>query len=202
MNEQITNAIDNFINSPVGSIITGVLGVIIVFLIIFSKTSLGKKLFSKAQRDILAINEIARLSNEKVNQVKLLAEEKINALTSEYERKSAIIVNYYNELEKGVYDILDKIPNQKVKEQLFIFKDKFDKKKEEIAQYFPTYDEFLELTNKAREVQEQVEERVKEIENAYNDRLAELVEKYENRFKELEDKLNEREEETNTDTEI
>ena len=61
MNEQITNAIDNFINSPVGSIITGVLGVIIIFLIIFSKTSLGKKLFSKAQRDILAINEIARL---------------------------------------------------------------------------------------------------------------------------------------------
>ena len=122
MNEQIANAIDNFINSPVGSIISGVLGGIVIFLIIFSKTSLGKKLFNKALNEIYKINEIARLSNEKVNNIQKLAEDKINALTIEYERKSAIVVAYYNELEKGVYEILEVIPNQKVKEQLLDFK--------------------------------------------------------------------------------
>lgn len=197
MNEQITNAIDNFINSPVGSIISGVLGGIVIFLIIFSKTSLGKKLFNKALNEIYKINEIARLSNEKVNNIQKLAEDKINALTSEYERKSAIVVAYYNELEQGVYEILEVIPNQKVKEQLLGFKSKFDVKKQEIAQYFPTYDEFLELTKKARAVEEQVDEKVREIEDTYNHKLEEIIEKYENRFKELEDKLNEREEETN-----
>ena len=198
MNEQVQNAFDNFLNSYVGTIIVGVLGILLIFLIIFSKTSLGKKLFFKTTSEIAKINEIARLSNEKVEQVKLLAEDKINALTSEYERKSAIIVSYYEFLENGIYQIIEKIPNEKVKNELNDFKKKFDEKKLEIASEFPTYDEFLELTNKAREISEQVNE----IEKAYQEKLVELQEKYENRFKELEDKLNEREEETNAITEI
>jgi len=202
MNEQISQAVDNFINSPVGSIVAGVLGLILIFLVIFSKTSLGKKLFNKTQTDIKAIHEIARLSNESVNNVKLLATEKINALTSDYERKSAIIVSYYNELELGVFEILEKIPNVKVQKELKAFQVKFEEKKLEIASQLPTYEDFVKLTEKARDVEIQVEEKVKKIESAYNQTLAQLQEMYDKKFKELEDKLNEREEEIDTNAEV
>ena len=194
--EQFKLAFDNFINSPVGSIVVGVLGTLIIFLVVFSKTSLGKKLFNRSLSEIAKINEIARLSNEKVENIQNLAEIKINELASEYEQKSAIIISYYNELEKGIYEILEKLPNAKVQNALKDFKEKFNEKKEEIAKDFPTYDDFLKLVDKAREVEIQVDEKVREIELTYQAKLLELQEQYENRFKELEDKFNEREEET------
>ena len=196
MEEQIKLAFDNFINSPVGSIVVGVVGAIILFLVVFAKTSLGKKLFNRALSEIAKIHEIARLSNEKVANVQNLAEDRINALKSDYERKNAIVMNYCQDFEAGIYDILEKLPNAKVQSAIKEYKEKFDEKKKQIAQEFPTFDEYLQLLNKAREVEVQVDERVKEIEFTYQQKLLELEEKYENKFKELEDKFNEREEET------
>lgn len=192
MNEQVAQAVDNFINSPVGSIIVGVIGVLLIALVIFSKTSLGKKLFSKAQNDIRQINEIARLSNEKVEQVKILAEERINSLKSEYERKSAILVSYNDLYEQEFSKIIENIPNAKVQHALTDFHEKLDEKKKEIADVFPTYEEFMILKDKAREIEEQVNEKVAEIKSTYEDTLIKLQKK----LQELEAKLNEREVDT------
>ena len=198
MNESVQKAIDNFINSPVGSIVVGVIGVLIIALVIFSKTSLGKKLFNKAQSDIYAINEIARLSNEKVRNVEILATDKINALASEYERKSAILVSYHNFFMNEIYEIIALIPNAKVQNELDKAIKNIELKEKEIAKQFPTYDEFIELKEKARDIQEQVQEKVEEVKETYEQVLEQLKQEYEQRFKELEDKLNEREEEVNS----
>lgn len=200
MKEQVMSAFEKFLNSNVGTIVVGCVGILIIALIIFSKTSLGKKLFNRTVSEINQIREIARLSNEKVNDVKTLANEKIVELESAYEQKIGIVVSYIEKYELEMVKILNEIPNKKVQEQISKFYENMKSYRVELLEKYPTLEQLEEYKLKMKELDLTLENQRVEIENTYKALLERLQLEYEERFKNLENKLNE--ERTNTDTEI
>ena len=200
MKEQVMSAFEKFLNSNVGTIVVGCVGILIIALIIFSKTSLGKKLFNRTVSEINQIREIARLSNEKVNDVKTLANEKIVELESAYEQKIGIVVSYVEKYELEMVKILNEIPNKKVQEQISKFYENMKSYRVELLEKYPTLEQLEEYKLKMKELDLTLENQRVEIENTYKALLERLQLEYEERFKNLENKLNE--ERTNTDTEI
>ena len=197
MKEEVMTAFENFLNSNVGTIIVGCVGVLIIALIIFSKTSLGKRLFNKTVSEIGQIREIARSSNEKVNEVKSIANEKINELKNEYERKIAIVMNYVEHFENGLYKIIAQIPNKKVQDELSIYVEEMKHYKNEIIEQYPSLEELLEIKERAKEIDLLLEQQKEELESTYKALLERLQLEYEERFKNLENKLYEERKDTN-----
>jgi len=200
MKEQVMSAFEKFLNSNVGTIVVGCVGILIIALIIFSKTSLGKKLFNKTVSEINQIREIARLSNEKVNDVKTLANEKINELESVYEQKIGIVISYIEKYELEMAKIVNEIPNKKVQEKLSHFYEQMKSYRVDLLEKYPTLEQLEEYKLKMKELDLTLENQRVEIENTYKALLERLQLEYEERFKNLENKINE--ERTNTDTEI
>lgn len=197
MKEEVMTAFENFLNSNVGTIIVGCVGVLIIALIIFSKTSLGKRLFNKTVSEIGQIREIARSSNEKVNEVKSIANEKINELKNEYERKIGIVISYVEKYELEMAKIVNEIPNKKVQEKLSNFYEQMKFYRDELIEKYPTLEQLEEYKLKMEELDLTLEQQRMEVENTYKALLERLQLEYEERFKNLENKLYEERKDTN-----
>lgn len=197
MNEEVMTAFENFLNSNVGTIIVGCVGVLIIALIIFSKTSLGKKLFNKTVSEINQIREIARLSDEKANEVKSIANEKINELKNEYERKIGIVISYVEKYELEMAKIVNEIPNKKVQEKLSNFYEQMKSYRVELIEKYPTLEQLEEYKLKMEELDLTLEQQRMEVENTYKALLERLQLEFEEKFKNLENKLYEERKDTN-----
>lgn len=177
--EVIEQKIGAFMNTPVVISITTALVFGCFLLVIFSKTSLGKKLFNQMQKKF---NEFLFLQGEikkEAEKTRQLAETKINELKEEYEKKLGVALSYSNELENLLYEIGDVIPNAKVKSVVEKFKEQKEARLKEISKVVGTYEQFVELTHKGDEIEQEIETRVKEQVNDYQ-------ELFNNKEKELE----------------
>lgn len=144
-------------------------------LVIFSKTSLGKKLFNKAKS---SYEEAAKEKEETFNLLKETIESKeseIKELTYQYENRLNVLLCENVELEK----LLDKIgeisPNLKIKEALEEFKNSREDRLNKINEIF-TYLNFDLLKEKAEEADRLIEEAKKAVEASYEERIAKLEE--------------------------
>ena len=123
-------------------------------------------------------DEKATQTLERAKEVELLAKEKIAALEAEYtqkceafksecEQKVACAVSLVNFYEEAVFNILEKIPNVKVQEELKGFKGIYKEKKEQITEtigvIYQDYD--LALERSKEEVRHEYEEKVAYLEN-------------------------------------
>ena len=183
--EVLQQQISEFMNSPVAvSVISISLG-FIYLLVIFSKTSLGKKLFKSVLNKYDEIRKTAHESNEKVKNIQKLAEHEIAQLKSDYERKLAISVDYTDKLFSMLDEIVENIPNAKVKSTYKEAKEHLVEYREKLNVEFPSFEVIEELKLKAREVEVQVEEQVEVIKESYEIKLNELYDKYQELYEEL-----------------
>lgn len=144
-------------------------------LVIFSKTSLGKKLFNKAKS---SYDEAIKEKDETLNGLKETIEAKeseIKELTYQYENRLNVLLCENVELEK----LLDKIgeisPNLKIKEALEEFKNSREERLNKINEVF-SYLNFDTLKEKAEETDKLIEEAKKAVEASYEERIAKLEE--------------------------
>lgn len=193
--EQVKTFINGVAQHPLTITIVFVLLCFGCALIIFSKTSLGKKAIIELTKLHKLGEEKASQTLEKVKDIEILANEKIEALKAEYEEKVAVLVSIVNYYEESVFTILEKIPNAHVQKQLAFFKSTYQDKKEEIKNVIgPIYQDYATALLATKEaLREEKEEKINFLEN----KIAEL-ELYVSELKKEEPNDGEREEETNS----
>lgn len=180
-NETVAN-IKDFFNQPVPIIGCSILFLIVFFLVIFSKTSLGKKTLKKILSGFIEVKTTFGIYKEVVDSKVKEIEQKTKDEVQKMEEKIAlqeelieiIVNNTHNEQIKAKYleykEKLDKVQtdvdsliNEKVEEE----KTKFEAKaKEEIDNFYETYLKDVkvkieELVAKAEKVAETTENQAK-----------------------------------------
>lgn len=175
---ELTDNIRNFLDSNMGvAVVTATLSFIYI-LVIFSKTSLGKKLFNKVLTKVAEIKEDANIQKELTKQIKEQAEEEYTKLRKEYEDKLVALTNYNLELEKIIEQLGETIPNAKVKELIKSFKEAKSERLKEITDKIPTFEEIDELkallVAKEQEVEVRVKEEVDKFKVLYDEKAKEI----------------------------
>ena len=144
-------------------------------LVIFSKTSLGKKLFNKAKS---SYDEALKEKEETLENLKETIEAKeseIKELTYQYENRLNVLLCENVELEKLLDKIGEVSPNLKIKNALEEFKNSREERLNKINEVF-TYLNFDLLKEKAEESDRLIEEAKKAVEASYGERLDKLEE--------------------------
>ena len=144
-------------------------------LVIFSKTSLGKKLFNKAKS---SYDEALKAKDETLNNLKETIEAKeseIKELTYQYENRLNVLLCENVELEKLLDKIGEVSPNLKIKNALEEFRNSREERLNKINEVF-TYLNFDLLKEKAEETDRLIEEAKKAVESSYGERLDRLEE--------------------------
>lgn len=144
-------------------------------LLIFSKTSLGKKLFNKAKS---SYEEAVKEKEETFKNLKETIEAKeseIKELTYQYENRLNVLLCENAELEKLLDKIGEITPNLKIKNVLEEFKNSREERLDKINAVF-TYFNFDLLKEKAEEADRLIEEAKKAVEASYEERIAKLEE--------------------------
>lgn len=164
--ENLTEWLSQFFDKEVVVIIVSITYALAAILIIISKTSFGKK----AIADLTALFnkgvKIAKESNEKVIDVEKLAKEKIEALKADYEQKTTALVSIVNFYEESLFQIIEKIPNKKVQDELLVLKESYGEKKKEINQW---------VTLTYQDAQEEIQTLVKKVEEEKDIKIARLT---------------------------
>lgn len=176
--DKVATWLSNFFNHPAVIWITNITLIFVYALVVFSKTSLGRKLFNKALAKYDTVVGISKQLKEESDKFKQEAKEQVESLQKEYDEKLNVAVSYAEQLENLLYQIGDVIPNAKVKECINEFKSQKETRTQEISKVVGTYEQFKELTLKGAEIEQEIETRVKE----QVDKFQEL---YENKAKEL-----------------
>ena len=192
--EVIKENISAFFNMPIVITLMSITFGFIYVLVIFSKTSLGKKLFNKVN---LKYDEVVRYCKEMKENCETFLKEKeeqIRELKETYEQKLAVAVSYTEQIEDLLDKVADTTPNKKIKGLIEEFKSTKEERLAEIKKAVGTYEEFLELKGKAEEVQKQVEDKVNEIKNNVTEELNGKIALYEEKCAQLDNLLKETEE--------
>ena len=144
-----------FFNMPIVISIATSLVAFIEVMVIFSKTSLGKKLFSKmnikAEQAVSMVEEIKTEAQNLLN----LKDREIDELGETYEKKLAVVLSENLELEKVIEKIGEVIPNQKVKEVISSFIESRGERAIQISSCIGTSQEFLALKEEAEKAREE-----------------------------------------------
>ena len=201
--DELASKVSAFLNTDIMITIISISIAFVYILVIFSKTSLGKKLFNRVEKDVKENYKVITETLETCNATKQEVENKVQELKDEYEKKLGVITSYANELENILYQLGDVIPNAKVKKLIDEFKSQKEARIAEISKVVGTYSEFQELTLKSVEIEQEIENRVKAqveiIENLYKEKFDALIETYQNQLGGL---LNGEQENTDTTDEI
>lgn len=170
--EIIKENLSAFFNMPVVVTITSVTLGFIYIMVIFSKTSLGKKLFSKALQKYDAVLEYCKEMKANLETFKEEKEAQIAQIKEEYEKRLAVMMNYNLTLENLLGQMTEHIPNKKVKEDIYAFMSTKQERLAEIAEYLPNMEEYNALKAKAESVQEEIEKAKKEATEALEKKIA------------------------------
>lgn len=152
---------------PIAGVSIGTVGVFLVIL--FSKTSLGKKLYNKALAKI-------EKAQEELRTYKNYADKKCDELKSQYEEKLQLVNAKNEKVEKFAIAVSENINNKKVKELV---------------------DTYCEESNKVIAIADIVDDAVieakeqcyKEAEKVINEFEEKLEEKFKEKEKELEEQI-------------
>lgn len=194
--ENVTHIIDKIADKPIVIAVVTALTLVMGALVIFAKTSLGKKALKSLMAKFLLTDgqtrECAKIANdalEKVKNVETLAKDRIKALESEYDRKanelkqeyeqklaiSVSIVNYYVE---STVATLKLIPNVKVQEQVTALEAGYEQKKKEITQtigaIYQDYSDVVKTTT--QEIRKEYQAKIEFLENKVNEMGLFLIE--------------------------
>lgn len=176
--EKVATWLSNFFNHPAVMWITNITLIFIYALVVFSKTSLGKRLFNKALAKYDAVVGIAKEWKKDTDKFKEESQKAVKDLKEEYEQKLGVVCSYAESLENLLYQIGEVSPNQKVKKLIKDFEEQKETRQAEISKVVGTYEQFMEMARKSAEIDKEIEDRVKE----QVDKFQEL---YENKAKEL-----------------
>ena len=191
--EILQQKIAEFMNSPVGVALTTCIGLLVSVLVLFSKTSLGKKLFNQLVSNFNKVKEMSSETLKVVKETKEFANSQVELLKSEYDKKLLVFINYTEQLENLLYRIGEITPNQKIKNLIDNFKDEKNNRLQAISEYvnisYEKYQEIvLESENVENEIKDRVETQIATYESLYNEKLKELdelIEKYKRKVEEL-----------------
>ena len=170
--ETITNNLSAFFNMPVVITITSVTLGFIYIMVIFSKTSLGKKLFNKALQKFDAVLGYCREMKANLDIFKAEKEAQIAQIKEEYEKRLAVMANYVSQIEGALGKIAEATPNKKVRETIQTFLDTKEERLEEIGKYLPNLEDYQALKAKAESVQEEIEKAKIEATEALQAKIA------------------------------
>lgn len=170
--EIIKENLSAFFNMPVVVTITSVTLGFIYIMVIFSKTSLGKKLFSKALQKYDAVLDYCKEMKANLETFKTEKEAQIAQIKEEYEKRLAVMMNYNLTLENLLGQMTEHIPNKKVKEDILAFMSTKQERLAEIAEYLPNLEEYQALKAKAESVQEEIEKAKIEATEALQEKIA------------------------------
>lgn len=175
--DQIVENIKTFFSQPVPIICCSVGSLLIFVLTVFSKTSLGKKALNEL-KNLIAITtaRIGELNNS-ITSHKEDTEKKIEELKQSYQDKLAMVEEEKTNLEELLYAIAENINNVKIKELVANYKEKADKRindisdvvNEELLKYKDSLDKEYQrkydlLEEKVVAIEKKVEEQVKVVE--------------------------------------
>ena len=144
--------VQNFINSPVGTAIVSASLSFVYLLVLFAKTSLGKKLFNRVEAKYDDVLKTAKDYKAEAIKQREQAENKFLELKDEYEKKLSAVVSFFEKVEGTLLDALETIPNEKVRSLAVTYLKEKDAFKEEVYKNIGTFTEFVELKEKAENV--------------------------------------------------
>lgn len=170
--EIIKENLSAFFNMPVVVTITSVTLGFIYIMVIFSKTSLGKKLFSKALQKYDAVLDYCKEMKGNLETFKKEKEAQIAQIKEEYEKRLAVMANYNLTLENLLGQMTEHIPNKKVKEDIYAFMSTKQERLAEMAEYLPNLEEYQALKAKAESVQEEIEKAKAQATEALQEKIA------------------------------
>lgn len=176
--EEVKAFVDRFTNNP---LVISILTALVSFacaLVIFSKTSLGKKAINELTKLYQIGHQNSSKTLKKVEEVETYTKDQIKALESDYEQKFnnyknecetrvATVVSIFNYNEEKLFAIIEKIPNAKVQEELKNFKLGYEEKKQEISEVVGViYQDYEVALEQAKEdVRKEYDEKINFLEN-------------------------------------
>lgn len=156
--ETIKENLGAFFNMPVVVSVMSVTFGFIYLLVIFSKTSLGKKLFNKIKVKYDEVVLKAGKMSEELAKFKKEKDEQIKEIKDEYEKRLALAVSETEELENCLKTIAETTANKKVKEGIYEFLSHKEERHARYAELIATYADFEKLQTKAKEEAEKAKE--------------------------------------------
>lgn len=185
--------LDNITHNPAFLAVSSILTAIIGALILFSKTSFGKKALQKMVDLCKAIQNEFKSTKETVDgAVDLMQNTKkeMEDLKEQVFEEVKVYFDYISCFEKGFHDVVSQIPNAKVQAALLEFESTWKEKKKKIEEHIgASYDQFDE---KLKEIEE---EKNKEISDLKHE-IEELKQLFKNSIKVVESGENEQRNET------
>ena len=185
--------LDNITHNPAFLAVSSILTAIIGALILFSKTSFGKKALQKMVDLCKSIQNEFKSTKETVDDaVDLMQNTKkeMEDLKEQVFEEVKVYFDYISCFEKGFHDVVSQIPNAKVQAALLEFESTWKEKKKKIEEHIgASYDQFDE---KLKEIEE---EKNKEIGDLKHE-IEELKQLIENSIKVVESGENEQRNET------
>ena len=153
--ELIKENLSAFFNMPVVISVMSVTFGFIYLLVIFSKTSLGKKLFNKVKANYEDVVLRASKMSEELSKIKTEKEKAIKEIKEEYEKRLALSLSETEELENCLKTIAETTANKKVKEGIEEFLSHKEERHAKMTELIATYADFKELQGKAQKEAEQ-----------------------------------------------
>ena len=156
--EEIKANLLAFANTPLATSLFTAFEVGVFALVIFSKTSLGKKALAAMKAKYEVLLGYASDMKKQAEQVAKTADEKINEIKTECDKRLAVMMNYNLALENLIEKMGEHIPNKKVKEDIETFISTKQERLAEIAEYLPNMEEYNALKAQAEHIQAEIEE--------------------------------------------
>jgi hypothetical protein len=156
--EMIKENLSAFFNMPVVVSVMSVTFGFIYLLVIFSKTSLGKKLFNKVKSKYEEVVSKAGKMSEELAKFKKEKDGQLKEIKDEYEKRLALALSEEEELENCLKTIAETTANKKVKEGIYEFLSHKEERHARYAELIATYADFEKLQTKAKEEAEKAKE--------------------------------------------
>lgn len=152
-----------FFNMPVVISIMTTTYAFVILLVLFSKTSLGKKLFNKIKTKydaaLSCIKEIKAENSKALEE----AQKKLDEAKDYYERELCVVLSENMALENLITEIGKTTPNKRIASLIEEFNSAKGARLDKIREFIGTSEEFQELKRKAEETEAEVAKRVEEI---------------------------------------
>lgn len=176
--ESFTSFMSKVANQPIVISLSSIFAFFSGALLLFSRTSLGKKAINKAISLCSGADRKAAETLKKVQDIETLAKDKIAALQADYAKKVEELTNFYeqklacalsfvNFYEESLFAIADQIPNVKVQALLSDYKKEYENKKKEIVDtigvIYQDYTDVVKATN--QELRKEYQSKIDFLEN-------------------------------------
>ena len=184
MNWEILVAnIKEFFNQPVIIIITSIVSTVVGVITVISKTSFGKKAIRQLTKTLNNVKDESDVVRETSKLALELANKEINRLRDEYGSKLTEVYNQFDVLEKGIIEVLENIPNAKVKKALENFNATYQEKKKAITLFVQeTYEEHKAVVE---QVKNEYQAKLDDLRAEINE-IREIIKPVENALEEVE----------------